>query len=681
MSKSRQLAAIMFTDIEGYTALMQHDEEQAIAIRDKHREIFEKTTKKYNGQIIQYFGDGTLSVFKSTVEAVECSIEMQLAFRQQPEIPVRIGIHVGDIVYTEEDIIGDAVNVASRIESCAVPGSILISDKVHDQIRSHKHIHVKFLDAYELKNVDDALPIFAIANERLIIPNPKEIKGKLKGNAKSNSENRPSKRHSTIAILTILISIAILFFVFKNSFAKKDVPHNNELSIAVLPFDNLSTDSDSEIFGDGVTEDILTQLSKLKNLHVISRTSIIQYKNTRKTIPEIAKELGVSYILEGSIRKYGDKVRITAQLIDAIKDEHLWAENYDKTLVDIFAIQTEISQEIVQALHLNISFEEEQRLEVVPTQNLEAYKLFLLGKKEADKRNRESIANSIKLYEEAISLDPKYAEAYAEIANSIYLETYYASRNPQEAAKLANTYLDKAEKINPSVSRIYSVRGLIYNIERKLDLAKPAFEKAVKLSPNDLTARHNFATYFYYNKQFDKQLEQAKIAYKLDPLSFATTNSYFNALVATNKFDEAEKLMKTAKENEGDNNKFVINRSYFRLYMTKKDFKSAIEPLKEIVKQEPVFNRFLGYCYGKIGDTTNLYNTVDSIKKKALPHERNYQLAVAFAGIKNTDSVLYYLDTVRNNQARMLKRENNDFFSFLKDDPSYIALLKAHKIY
>ena len=195
MHQNRQLAAIMFTDIEGYTSLMQQDEGIAIAVRDKHRGIFDDTTSAFHGEIIQYFGDGTLSVFKSTVEAVECAIEMQLAFVSE-NIPVRIGIHVGDIVYSEDDIIGDAVNVASRIESCASAGSILISDKVHDQIRSHRHIKTQFLDAYELKNVDSALPLFAVANDGLSIPDAKEIKGKLKEGNNSEKITKTGRKRS-----------------------------------------------------------------------------------------------------------------------------------------------------------------------------------------------------------------------------------------------------------------------------------------------------------------------------------------------------------------------------------------------------------------------------------------------------------------------------------------------------
>ena len=292
MSQNRQLAAIMFTDIEGYTSLMQHDEKKAMLIRERHRSSFEMTTEAFNGKIIQYFGDGTLSIFKSTVEAVDCAIELQKAFLEDPKIPVRIGIHVGDIVQSKDDIIGDAVNVASRIESCAVSGSILISDKVHDQIRSHKHIKTEFLDAYEFKNVEDAMPLFAISNEGLVVPKREAIKGKLK-EKKEQPKTSFFKKKSSLLWLVLAIALVVFVLNIKSiSITTNDAVKDN--SIAVLPFDNLSTDADAEFFRDGITEDILTQLSKLKDLRVISRTSVMQYKGTKKTIPEIAEELGIT---------------------------------------------------------------------------------------------------------------------------------------------------------------------------------------------------------------------------------------------------------------------------------------------------------------------------------------------------------------------------------------------------
>lgn len=678
MSQQRQLAAIMFTDIEGYTSMMQRDEKVAVEIRARHRSAFEMTTDAFNGKIIQYFGDGTLSIFKSTVEAVDCAIELQKAFLEEPKVPVRIGIHVGDIIQSKDDIIGDAVNVASRIESCAVAGSILISDKVHDHIRSHRHIETKFLDAYELKNVDDAMPIFAISNEGLTVPEPEDVKAKLK-ERKVISKKTFFKRKSSLLWVVLLIALATIVLNIKSI----KITTNNEpkdLSIAVLPFDNLSTDKDSEFFRDGITEDILTQLSKLKDLRVISRTSVMQYKDTEKTIPEIAEELGVSYILEGSIRKYGDDIRITAQLINADSDEHLWAENYDKTLTNIFSLQTEVSKEIVDALQVNLSFEEQQNLTIIPTKNIEAYKLFLEGRSEADKRNSESIARSITLYKEAVALDPNYAEAYAEIANSIFLETYYSGRKPAEASELANDYLEKALGISDKISRIYSVKGFIKNIEGKHQEAEEAFKKAIELSPNDLTARHQYAIYFYYTKQYKKQLEQAQIAYRLDPLSFVTANTYATALAFNHKYEEAENMMKKVEQLNEDNNDFVINRSYFRLYMDQYKYKEAIAPLKKIVKIENVFNRFLGFCYAKTGDTINTYKTIDAIRKVSRPEEVSHQLAVVYAGLKKTDSVLFHLDTIRNKQTPTLSREVPEFFRYLKDDKRFKDILKTHGI-
>ncbi|WP_299550424.1 adenylate/guanylate cyclase domain-containing protein [Seonamhaeicola sp.] len=678
MSGQRQLAAIMFTDIEGYTSLMQKDEKQAISIRERHRRAFEMTTEAFNGKIIQYFGDGTLSVFKSTVEAVDCAIELQSAFLEDPKIPVRIGIHVGDIVQSKDDIIGDAVNVASRIESCAVPGSILISDKVHDQIRSHRHIQSKFLDAYELKNVDDAMPIFAIANEGLVVPRPEDIKGKLK-EKKKEPKTPFFKKKSTYVWLAILILLAVVIFNI-TSITITTGNASKDLSIAVLPFDNLSTDEDSEFFRDGITEDILTQLAKLKEIRVISRTSVMQYKDTQKTIPEIARELGVAYILEGSIRKYGDAIRITAQLINADDDEHLWAENYDKTITNVFSVQTEVSREIVNALELNLSFEEQRSLSNIATQNINAYKLFLEGRSEADKRNSKSIAKSIILYKEAITLDPNYAEAYAEIANSIFLETYYSGRNVKEASELAREYLEKAETISNKVPRIYSVRGFINNIEGKREEAEAAFQKAIRLSPNDLTARHQYATFYYYTRQYEKMLVQAEIAYKLDPLSFAVANNYATALAYTHNYDEAEMLMKKVEKLGKENNQFVINRTYFRIYTDQRKYREAIEPLKYLVAEANVYNRFLGFCYAKVGDTLSAHRILDTIRAVAHPEEKSHQLAVVFAGLEVKDSVLYHLDIIRNKKTNTLRREAPEFFYFLDDDPEFNEILKSHGI-
>ena len=603
---------------------------------------------------------------------MDCAIELQNYFLKEPKIPVRIGIHVGDIIRSKYDIVGDAVNIASRIESCAVPGSILISDKVHDHIRSHRHIKSTFLDAYELKNVEDPMPIFAISNEGLIIPKPGDVKGKLK--------SLPSKKKAEKRIILILIAI-FTFMIFSIGFywiySKKESP--KDVSIAVLPFDNLSTDEDSEIFRDGITEEILTYLSKLKDLRVISRTSVVQYKETKKSIPEIAKELDVRYILEGSIRKYGDKIRINAQLIDAATDEHIWSEDYDRTIVDILRIQSEVSKEIVDALQLNFTVEDQKVFEIIPTENIDAYQLFLRGKQEADKRTKESIEKSVEFYKQAIEIDPKYAESYAEIANSIFLQTYYGNADPVKAHDKAKFYLDKAEKINDKISRIYTVRGLLYNYSNDFEKAKSAFEKAVELSPNDVTARHQYSTFFYYVGDYQNQLKQAKIAYKLDPLSFATASNLFSAYTSNELYREAEKLIDDIVKNNKESDPFVINRLYMRLYMAEPDYKKAIEPLKYLSKEDPNYLRILGYSYGQLGDTVNAYNVIDKIKKMTPHRMQNHRIAVVFAGLNENDSVFYYLDTIRN-KSDLFNSDRLYYFDDIKKDSRYKKLLEAHNI-
>ncbi len=674
MSK-RQLAAIMFTDIEGYTALMQHDEKSGVELRKRHREVFNSITEQFDGKIIQYFGDGTLSIFNSTVEAVNCAIELQKSFMTEPEIPVRIGIHVGDIISSKDDIIGDAVNVASRIESCAISGSILISDKVHDQIRSHKSIKTKFIDAFELKNVEGAMPLFGITNNNLRVPKSEDVKGKLKDVTEDKNQKRLTKK--TILTLTILLLSLVSLIAYFQIVNNKKV--SEDYSIAVLPFNNLSTDSDSEIFRDGMTEDILTNLSKIKELHVISRTSVMQFKDRKLSIPEIAQELGVVYILDGSIRKYGDKIRVSAKLIDAINDEHIWAENYDKTLTDIFELQSNVSKEIVEALHLNISFDEQQNLTSIPTKNIEAYQYFLRGKQEADIRTSNALTKSIELYQKAIDLDPNYAEAYAEIANSYFLEAYHARVNPHEAAKTANSYLDKAEKINDKISRIYTVRGLIYNFLRDFDKSKNAFERAIALSPNDVTARHQYSTFFYYNQRYKEQLEQAKIAYSLDPLSFATATSYFTALTYNEEFDEARKVLKAMKQMSMNKNDFIIDRSYMRLYLAMNEYKKAIPHINKIIPNESSYTRLLGYSYAKIGDTLNAYKIIDTLKLKDKTRLKNHRIAVIFAALKERDSMYYYLDPKRNLTKRFNSNRIN-YFDVYKTDSRYEDLLISHGI-
>jgi TolB-like protein/class 3 adenylate cyclase len=288
MSTTRQLAAIMFTDMVGYTALMQTNEIVATTKRERHKMVLDSTINKFKGKILQYYGDGTLSIFNSAADGVNCAIEIQTKLKEEPRVDLRIGIHTGDIVLDDEGIYGDGVNIASRIESLSVAGGVFISEKVYDDIKNQENISTREIGSFELKNVKQPIRVFAISNPGFPVPSRSEVKGKLV---------QPTNR------------------------------------LAVLPFENFSPDPENEYFSDGITEELINAFSKIDGLLVTSRTSSFAFKKKHEDAREIGSKLNVDKILEGSVRKAGNRVRITAQLISSADGYHLWSETFDRDLM------------------------------------------------------------------------------------------------------------------------------------------------------------------------------------------------------------------------------------------------------------------------------------------------------------------------------------------------------------
>lgn len=330
--RMRQLAAIMFSDMLGYTALMQQNEQSANDKRRRLKEVLETSVSRYNGKILQYYGDGALSMFNSAIDGMNCAVKIQQTLQQEPKVELRIGIHTGDISIEDETIYGDGVNLASRIESLAVPGSIFISEKVFDEIRNQENLTAREMGYFELKNVSRPVRIFAIDSQGLVVPTRAALKGKT---------TQPTNR------------------------------------LAVLPFVNMSADPENEYFSDGITEELLNALTKVDGLQVISRTSAFAFKGKNNDIREIGIQLNVDRILEGSVRKAENRVRILAQLINAADGYHIWSENYDRDLTDIFKVQDEISSMIANKLRGNLTAKAHgETLVKAPTQSIEAYTLF-----------------------------------------------------------------------------------------------------------------------------------------------------------------------------------------------------------------------------------------------------------------------------------------------------------------
>ena len=420
-SSSRKLAAILFADIVGYTTLMQQGEGKAMSILTRFQEVTADKVKESRGEIIKSYGDGSLIIFDSTVDAVQCAHDMQIAFRQGIKVPLRIGIHVGEFIKKDRDIFGNGVNIAARIESMGVSGGVLMTSYVQKRIKNQENLQTQSLGFYDLKNVEEAIEVYALTNEGLVVPDMNNLAGRKR---KGISKNLVL----TSVVATIALVILALWIKNMSNSVKEisDATLVQELgpkSLAVLPFTNMSSGEENQYFCDGMHDDLLTHLSQRTSMKVISRTSVLRYRDTELPIPEIAGALGVSHILEGSFRRVDNQIRINVQLIDAVTDSHVWSEIYDQELntENVFRFQTEVTKKIAAALDANLSASQLGAVDEKPTANLEAYEAYLKGRQIMVKRNTPSLLAAKQHFEKAISLDPNFSQALIQLGPFIIL--------------------------------------------------------------------------------------------------------------------------------------------------------------------------------------------------------------------------------------------------------------------
>ncbi len=473
--KTRRLAAVMFTDIVGYTALMQQNEAMAAAVRARHRLIFDREHERFNGKILQYFGDGTLSVFQSGVEAVECAIAIQKELNAGEPIPLRIGLHIGDIVFDGTEIYGDGVNLASRIESMGVAGAILLSGNLNNELKNHPQISTASLGYFELKNIGNPVEVFAVTNEGINLPARSELKGKQKNQTKS---------------------------------------------IAVLPFVNMSANEDNEYFSDGMTEEIINALTKIKNLKVTSRTSSFFFKNKNIPITQIGRELNVSTILEGSIRLSGNKMRITAQLIDVADDFHFWSKTFDRSFDDIFAVQDEISLLIAEKLREQIGhFEIEDHLVDTPDIPVETYKRYLKARYHLLKMSKPDIDLGLSVLQEIIREQPGFALAHLAIQLGYTLLGTIGLMPAAKAFAVGKPFLDKAIALNPDLPECQlHLSWVSFLQDWDLPATYRRLNKALESRPV-VDFYQSMASTLVAEGKFSAALHYLETAFQLDPFS------------------------------------------------------------------------------------------------------------------------------------------------------------------
>jgi adenylate cyclase len=688
MSQSRQLAAIMFTDIVGYTRLMGNDETKAIEILKINRELQKPIIENFNGNWIKELGDGVMASFNTVSDAINAAIKIQEACNAVHEFQLRIGIHLGEVVFENGDVFGDGVNIASRIVSLAEPGGIYISGKIYAEIKNQKSIESVFLGMFDLKNVASSVELFAISNPGIAVPK----KEKLQPAEKEIFVKKDSSKNKLYLIGSfIIVLLAACIFYYKSfSGGKKTITTK---SIAVLPFINLSSDKNDEYFADGMCDEILTNLSKVGDLKVISRTSVMQYKNTKKNLREIAGELGVSNILEGSVQKSNDRLRINVQLINAETDEHLWAESYDRENKDVFSIQSEIAKKIAHEMNATLSENEKSLIDEKPTDNLQAYDFYLRGEKYSSdlvfnvEEEKQKIGNMDRMYRAAFRLDPNFVEAYSslitgylalywngiETNNDIYkvkakslLDTLLALNIDKPAVHIANGYFkyqgerdysgalaefEIAGTKNPNNTDVLTAKAYVNRRLGRLDEAIILFQKVNEINPNDAEFLIDISETYTMNRNADEAISELNKAIPLTP-----DNPYFYILKASVYI--------------GFKNDFKTARSILD------DAKSFVDPFQltemsiylDVFQGNylPAFNYFIKYpdslTAGQAGINTNAQ-----------------YLGVLYKASGKEDSAKKYFNKDRELMLSLLKKTPNDFRIYRNLGIDYAALGEKEK--
>ncbi len=592
----------MFTDIVGYTTLGQENESAALELLERHRQLLRPLFSKHAGHEIKTMGDAFLVEFASALEATLCAIDIQSTVHSRnlergEKLQVRIGIHVGDVVHQGNDLLGDAVNVASRIVPLAEAGGICISEHVFYQVKNKVSYPFNRLETRQLKNVKDAIEVY-----RIVFPwEGLEIKG-------------------------------IEF---------------DTRRIAVLPFANMSPDPSDEYFADGITEELISTISKIRGLTVISRTSVMKFKNASASVDEIGRSLKVSSVIEGSVRKLGNRARITAQLIDVSTDGHLWSQSYDRDLNDVFAIQSNIAQEVTEALKVTLLSNEKKDIERWPTENTEAYSLYLKGRFFWNERTRDGLNKAARHLEGAVKLDPNFALAYAGLADCLVVQPNYGWLAPHEAYPKAKEYALRAIEMDPRLAEPHAALGTIYaSYEHKWVQADDEFKRALELKPSYATAYHWRSILLRFMGRYSESYEDIERASVLDPLSRVIGNNLGKGLALLGRLDEAiQKLERVIEANpDWAHVHAILGWVYF---MASRNGEAIDESRKAVAMSggEPSYKADLAYWLGVVGRRGEANKIIEELEELAkTTYVDKVDIASALFGAGRTDEAFNYLE-------------------------------------
>jgi len=621
----------MFTDLVGFTALSQRNESVALSVLDEQRELLRPVFIRHDGREVKTIGDAFLVEFPSALSAVKCAYEIQKTTKEfnnslpeERRVHLRIGIHLGDVVESQGDISGDAVNVASRIESLADSGGVCLTRQVYDQVQNKFELPLISLGTRLLKNVSSSMEVY-----KMVMP-----------------------WDATVAALS----------------GRRDASR-----IAILPFANISPDPADEYFSDGMTDELIAVLSKIGGLRVVARTSVMRFKGEKATANRIGQELKVGSLIEGSVRKSKDQVRITVQLVDTESEVQLWTETYNRNLQDIFSVQSDIAQQVAKALEVRLGVRENSALRREQTQNPEAYSFYLKGRHRWNLRSENEINRAIKYFEEAIGRDPGYALAYAGLADCYSILGYYAFRRPVAVYPRAKELAEKALSLNESIAEPHASLGEVlmqYFFDWKR--AGSELDRALELNPSYATAHFWRATHHMALGRTDDSLTQVRKAVELDPLSMIILTDAARNLYLARRYDEA--INQYQRSLDVDPNFPIAHKGLAEVYAQIGKYDEAVSEIERAIAlsgRSIFILDDLGYIYARAGKREDARKVLEDLDKLANDeYVPSYGRAVICAALGNKEDAMNWLEKAY---------DERNFLVYLKVDPAFDTLRKEER--
>src|SRR5438094_9193947 len=621
----------MFTDMIGYAALGQKNESLSLALVEEQRRLIRPILNRHNGREVKTIGDGFLVEFSSAMDAVRCAYDIQRTTREfnisapaEQKLHLRIGVHLGDVVEAQGDISGDAVNIASIIEPLAEDGGVCLTRQVYDHVQNKFELPLTSLGPKSLKNLNSPMEVY-----KMVMP--------WNATGTVSSVEHDARR------------------------------------IAILPFANISPDIADEYFADGMTDEMIAVLSKIGGLRVVARTSAMRFKGEKASANRIGQELKVGSLIEGSVRKSKNRVRITVQLVDSQSEEQLWTETYDRDLQDIFSVQSDIAQQVASALELRLGVRENSALLQQHTQNPEAYSLYLKGRNRWNLRSENEINRAIKYFEEAIGRDPGYAIAYAGLADCYSILGYYGFRRATAVFPRARELAEKALSLNESIAEPHASLGEVlmqYFFDWKR--AGSELDRALELNPSYATAHFWRATHHMALGRTDDSLTQVRKAVELDPLSMIILTDAARNLYLARRYDEAINQYQTSLD--VDPNFPIAHKGLAEVYAQIGKYDEAVSEIERAIAlsgRSIFILDDLGYIYACAGKREDARKVLEDLDKLANDeYVPSYGRAVICAALGNKEDAMNWLEKAY---------DERNFLVYLKVDPAFDTLRKEER--